>query len=92
MECVYLTMYYHSCLPFFVNIYFLSGWGAQAKDFSKPIFPNLLNFGMCVTKWFVSVPEEAFCFKLKLFGWLVGFLTSSSTTRLYRGRAPRQSV
>ena len=27
-----------------------------------------------------------------LFGWLVGFLTSSSTTRLYRGRAPRQSV
>ena len=28
----------------------------------------------------------AFC----LFVWLVGFLTSSSTTRLYRGRAPRQ--
>ena len=27
-----------------------------------------------------------------LFGWLVGFLTSSSTTRLYRGRVPRQSV
>ena len=27
-----------------------------------------------------------------LFGWLVGFLTSSSTTMLYRGRAPRQSV
>ena len=27
-----------------------------------------------------------------LFGWLVGFLTSSSITRLYRGRAPRQSV
>ena len=26
------------------------------------------------------------------FGWLVGFLTSSSTTKLYRGRAPRQSV
>ena len=26
----------------------------------------------------------------KLVGWLVGFLTSSSTTRLYRGRAPRQ--
>ena len=25
-----------------------------------------------------------------LVGWLVGFLTSSSTTRLYRGRAPRQ--
>ena len=23
-------------------------------------------------------------------GWLFGFLTSSSTTRLYRGRAPRQ--
>ena len=29
---------------------------------------------------------------VRLFGWLVGFLTSSSTTRLYRGRAPRQSV
>ena len=27
-----------------------------------------------------------------LFVCLVGFLTSSSTTRLYRGRAPRQSV
>ena len=27
-----------------------------------------------------------------LFVWLVGFLTSSSTSRLYRGRAPRQSV
>ena len=24
--------------------------------------------------------------------WLVGFLTSSSTTMLYRGRAPRQSI
>ena len=24
-----------------------------------------------------------------VFGWLVGFLTSSSTTRLYRGRVPR---
>ena len=24
-----------------------------------------------------------------LFGWLVGFLTSSSTTRLYRGKIPR---
>ena len=31
-------------------------------------------------------------FKNGLVGWLVGFLTSSSTTRLYRGRAPRQSV
>ena len=30
--------------------------------------------------------------KLCLFVLLVGFLTSSSTTRLYRGRAPRQSV
>ena len=30
--------------------------------------------------------------KTSLFVWLVGFLTSSSTTRLYRGRAPRQSV
>ena len=27
-----------------------------------------------------------------LFVWLFGFLTSSSTTRLYRGRAPGQSV
>ena len=32
------------------------------------------------------------CFREQLVGWLVGFLTSSSTTRLYRGRAPRQSV
>ena len=27
-----------------------------------------------------------------MVGWLVGYLTSPSTTRLYRGRAPRQSV
>ena len=27
-----------------------------------------------------------------LFVWLVGFLTSSSTTRLYRGRAQGQRV
>ena len=26
------------------------------------------------------------------FVWLVGFLTSSSTTRLYRGWAPRQRL
>ena len=32
--------------------------------------------------------EEKIC----LFVWLVGFLTTSSTTRLYRGWAPRQSV
>ena len=30
--------------------------------------------------------------QLCLFVCLVGFLTSSSTTRLYRGRAPRQSL
>ena len=30
--------------------------------------------------------------KVALFVCLVGFLMSSSTTRLYRGRAPRQSV
>ena len=30
------------------------------------------------------------CFKSVLFVCLFGFLTSSSTTRLYRGRAPRQ--
>ena len=36
-----------------------------------------------------SVPENKVEFTV---GWLVGFLTSSSTTRLYRGRAPRQSV
>ena len=29
---------------------------------------------------------------VSLFGWLVGFLTSWSTTGLYRGRAPRQGV
>ena len=34
----------------------------------------------------------AVSFQYKVICWLVGFLTSSSTTRLYRGRAPRQSV
>ena len=28
-------------------------------------------------------------FQVQLFGWLVGFLTSSSANRLYRGRVPR---
>ena len=32
------------------------------------------------------------CFLIRCFVCLFGFLTSSSTTRLYRGRAPRQSV
>ena len=36
-------------------------------------------------------PLVLFCF-IRVVGWLVGFLTSSSTTRLYRGRAARQSV
>ena len=30
------------------------------------------------------------CYRVQLFVCLVGFLTSSSTTRLYRRRAPRQ--
>ena len=39
---------------------------------------------------FQSIPGQStfYC----LFVCLLGFLTSSSTTRLYRGRAPRQSV
>ena len=37
-------------------------------------------------------PSESEVSLFFLVGWLVGFLTSSSTTRLYRGRAPRQSV
>ena len=32
------------------------------------------------------------CSFVRLFVRLFGFLTSSSTTRLYHGRAPRQSV
>ena len=35
-------------------------------------------------------PRTADTQDIGLFVWLVGFLTSSSTTRLYRGRAPRQ--
>ena len=38
----------------------------------------------------VSLPGRAKLLAYALFVWLVGFLTSSSTTRLYRGRAPRQ--
>ena len=37
--------------------------------------------------FFTTTPDE-----VGLVGCLVGFLTSSSTARLYRGRAPRQSV
>ena len=44
-----------------------------------------LSFGHRSTKLFTIEEQAKF-----LVGWLVGFLTSSSTTRLYRGRAPRQ--
>ena len=37
-------------------------------------------------------PDWLLLLSFVLFVCLVGFLTSSSTTRLYRGRAPRQSV
>ena len=43
------------------------------------------------TMRYVTSPQKNGKF-ICLFVWLVVFLTSSSTTRLYRGRAPRQSI
>ena len=40
----------------------------------------------------LSANMNRFEYFVCLFVWLVGFLTSSSTARLYHGRAPRQSV
>ena len=39
-----------------------------------------------------QMPSDERWYHSRLVGWLVGVLTSSSTTRLYRGRFPRQSV
>ena len=42
--------------------------------------------------WTFFLKTGIISLKEGLFVCLFGFLTSSSTTRLYRGRAPRQSV
>ena len=50
---------------------------------SHPVGPIITRLSQCVQ---VKMKLDILC----LTCWLVGFLTSSSTTRLYRGRAPRQ--
>ena len=51
------------------------------------------NFKRCKPLQYMHVlPYSLITKTLKGVVWLVGFLTSSSTTGLYRGRAPRQSV
>ena len=64
------------------------------KDTRPPDSPRHMDHFHAVL--FPFVHPTAVVFQVSdlsaLFVWLVGFLTSSSTTRLYRGRAPRQSV
>ena len=60
------------------------GGGAGAEPEKKKISP------ICKLS-FLTFRRFEFYVKAKLFVWLVGFLTSSSTTRLYRERVPRQS-
>ena len=75
--CLFYTRFYvnynHSLFPFSFNAFFSRGGGggagaAQERDFSKPVFPNLLKFGMCLSKWFISEAMEAFCFRVKIVG------------------------
>ena len=54
------------------------------ETFRTRIEWSLKSYFNCCVAWLLL------SFLSCLFVWLVGFLTSSSTTRLYRGRAPRQ--
>ena len=58
-------------------------WPADTEFMASPLC-------LCVAaRIIVRCPWDSLFIEV---GWLVGFLTSSSTTRLYRGRALRQSV
>ena len=61
-----MTLWNEVCLfyallvfPVFLNNYFLRGWASQEWEFSKPVFPYILKFGMCIPKWFVSEATKA---------------------------------
>ena len=62
----YFTPYLTRFFPVFLNTYFPRGWVSQERDFSKPVFSNLLRFGMCVLKWFVADVIEAFGFTIEI--------------------------
>ena len=57
----------------------MSGWGASDSSREGEGF-------LCIKQKKKEDDEEE-----EDFVWLVGFLATSSTTRLYRRRAPRQS-
>ena len=67
------------------RLFFLKRIASMYSFFHKLKF--LISPSFCVSVVSVSVLSYT-----GLFVWFVGFLTSSSTTRLYRRRAPRQNV
>ena len=46
------------------------GWASQERDFSKPVFPNLLKIGMCVPKvfFFCEYDTKVFYFSVEIVG------------------------
>ena len=78
------------CYPFqpsFQNTIKFFSFYFQA-DLRRATFITIICSFFLNTIFSFTLKRICYC----LFGWLVGFLKSSSTTRLYRGRAPRQSV
>ena len=76
---------------------FLQNWGNRKTKFKDSLFFTWVWYFNCWLIRALSVFSLYLLFILNYIispkvGWLVGFLTSSSTTRLYRGRALRQSV
>ena len=70
-----------------INTYFLNVFCQQVGSLMDRSQDWCLTFLHAATQR--QSEETMSCFS-RLVGWLVGLLTSSSTTRLYRGRAPRQ--
>ena len=62
----------------------------KIDEFKTCVFTNhLVTFNETFSEFGKNGKDTAVVWHEDWFGWLVGFLTSSSTTRLYRGRVPR---
>ena len=74
-----------------------SGWTKSVNKYFYNVVLAQLNLSdqVCYVSYQLTREQyivAAIWLRLPWFDWLVGFFTSLSTTRLYRGRAPRQSV
>ena len=67
----------------------LQGCSKSAASFEMLIAGRIIG-GVCCGKFVFLCSQHCDFLFVCLFVWLVGFLTSLSTTRLYRGRAPIQ--